>query len=124
MTITMTIQNNKFIAPIQLKRGSSTNLAALNQTYASGEIIIETDTGKFKIGDGYTSYNNLTYANAAPNDGSVYVQRNGSWVAARIYQPPDDWLPEITSSDTIALVVDEDMNTWQLEATNSEVINL
>lgn len=46
---------------IQLRRDTATNWTTNNPTPASGEPCFETDTGKFKIGDGTTTYNNLPY---------------------------------------------------------------
>lgn len=46
---------------IQLRRDTAANWTANNPTPASGEPCFETDTGKFKIGDGVTTYNNLPY---------------------------------------------------------------
>jgi hypothetical protein len=47
---------------IQLRRDTSTNWTSTNPTLAQGEIGIETDTGKFKIGTGSTAWNSLGYA--------------------------------------------------------------
>ena len=46
---------------IQLRRDTAANWATNNPIPASGEPCFETDTGKFKIGDGVTTYNNLPY---------------------------------------------------------------
>ena len=46
---------------IQLRRDTSTNWTSTNPVLASGEPAFETDTGKFKIGDGVTAYNSLPY---------------------------------------------------------------
>lgn len=46
---------------IQLRRDTAANWTTNNPTPASGEPCFETDTGKFKIGDGVTTYNNLPY---------------------------------------------------------------
>lgn len=46
---------------IQLRRDTSSNWASANPVLASGEPAFETDTGKFKIGDGTTAYNSLPY---------------------------------------------------------------
>ena len=46
---------------IQLRRDTAVNWTTNNPTPASGEPCFETDTGKFKIGDGVTTYNNLPY---------------------------------------------------------------
>lgn len=53
---------------IQIKRGLSTALLATNPILVDGEIVFETDTKKFKLGDGSTSWNNLPYA-VLPNSG-------------------------------------------------------
>ena len=52
---------------IQLKRGVAANWTLVNPTLADGEIGIETDTRKLKIGDGVTAWNSLAY----------YVTTNG-----------------------------------------------
>lgn len=46
---------------IQLRRDTAANWASANPTLASGEPAFETDTGKFKIGDGIKSYTELAY---------------------------------------------------------------
>ena len=46
---------------IQLRRDTSANWTSVNPVLASGEPAFETDTGKFKIGDGTTAYNSLDY---------------------------------------------------------------
>ena len=50
--------------PIQLKfrRSPAAFWTVINPTLAAGEIAIETDTQKFKIGDGLTAWNALGYA--------------------------------------------------------------
>lgn len=47
---------------LQLRRATSATAATNNVTLASGEIGFETDTGRFKIGDGSTAWNGLAYA--------------------------------------------------------------
>ena len=46
---------------IQLKCGTAASATANNKTLAQGEIGIETDTLKLKIGDGVTAWNSLAY---------------------------------------------------------------
>jgi len=48
-------------AIMQQRRDTAANLTSENATYAAGELVIETDTLLVKIGDGSTSYNDLTY---------------------------------------------------------------
>lgn len=56
---------------IQHKHGTAANLAAVNPTPALAEICIETDTGKMKIGDGETGYNDLDYAGGSSDWGGI-----------------------------------------------------
>jgi hypothetical protein len=45
----------------QLRRGTSTEWTTANPTLAEGEIGLETNTKRFKIGDGTTLWNSLPY---------------------------------------------------------------
>lgn len=47
---------------IQLKRGNAADLSQLNPAMAEGEIIIELDTGRIKVGNGELNWNELPYA--------------------------------------------------------------
>lgn len=47
---------------IQLRRDTAANWTSTNPTLAQGELGIETDTRKIKIGDGTTAWNSLAYA--------------------------------------------------------------
>lgn len=51
---------------IQLRRGTASQWSSANPVLLSGEIVVETDTGKFKIGDGSTAYNSLSYVFYGP----------------------------------------------------------
>ena len=63
---------------IQLRRGTSAALTAVNEIPLAGELVIETDTGKYKIGDGTTAWNSLEYAGgeAASNVDSILNYHN------------------------------------------------
>lgn len=50
-------------ARIQLKRATAAQWSAANPVLYSGEIGLETDTNKFKIGNGSTAFNSLPYFN-------------------------------------------------------------
>lgn len=52
---------------IQLKRGTAADLVLVNPILAAGELCLETDTRKFKFGDGTTAWNSLAYASSPPN---------------------------------------------------------
>ena len=46
---------------IKLRRGTAAQWTATNPVLAEGEVGLETDTRKFKVGDGATSWNSLQY---------------------------------------------------------------
>ncbi len=46
---------------IQIRRGTAAAWTSANPTLAAGELGFETDTGKFKIGDGSTAWTSLAY---------------------------------------------------------------
>ena len=52
---------------IQLRRGTAAAWTAANPTLAVGELVIETDTDKYKIGDGSTAWTSLGYS-SLPTD--------------------------------------------------------
>lgn len=58
---------------IQNKRGLSSVLNYNNSVFADGELIIETDTNRFKIGDGVTNWNSLPYP-ILPDSSGLYIQ--------------------------------------------------
>ena len=49
------------VTQIQIRRGTAAQWTSANPTLASAEFGYETDTGKFKIGDGSTAWNSLGY---------------------------------------------------------------
>ena len=56
---------------IQVRRGTAAGWTAANPTLLAGEIGYETDTGKWKVGDGATVWTGLSYAGTAgPTGGS------------------------------------------------------
>ena len=55
-----------------------------------------------------------------PDGDSVYLIKNGGYVAANLVDMTETWSPSISSED-IVLAVDEDMTPYQLTGTNAEV---
>ena len=47
---------------IQLRRDTASNWTSNNPTLAEGEFAVETDTNKYKIGDGSTAWTSLSYS--------------------------------------------------------------
>jgi hypothetical protein len=52
---------------IQLRRDTASNWTSNNPTLAQGEFAIETDTDKYKIGDGSTAWTSLSYSSLPAN---------------------------------------------------------
>jgi len=52
---------------IQLRRDTAANWTSNNPTLAAGEFAIETDTDKYKIGDGSTAWTSLDYSSLPSN---------------------------------------------------------
>ena len=52
---------------IQLRRDTASNWTSANPTLAAGEMAIETDTDKYKIGDGSTAWTSLSYSSLPSN---------------------------------------------------------
>ena len=75
---------------IQLRRDTAANWTANNPTPASGEPCFETDTGKFKIGDGVTTYNNLPYQSesSAPTN-MVTVDTDQTITGEKVFLQPN-----------------------------------
>lgn len=46
---------------IQIRRGTASDWASVNPTLAAGELALENDTRKLKVGDGSTAWNSLQY---------------------------------------------------------------
>jgi hypothetical protein len=82
---------------VQLRRGTAAQWTVANTTLASGEIGVEVDTSRFKIGNGTSTWVVLPYGNTIggnlsalddvyavnPADGAVIVYNNSinKWVA-------------------------------------------
>lgn len=65
---------------IQHKTGTAAQWTSANPTLAKGEIGFETDSNRLKIGDGVTSWNNLSYLQAVGDVINSYdVSDSNSW---------------------------------------------
>lgn len=65
---------------VQLRRGTASEWTAANPTLSQGELGVELDTTKFKVGNGSTAWNSLVYAS---------VSFRGAHNSATIYYPGD-----------------------------------
>jgi hypothetical protein len=52
---------------IQFRRDTAANWTSANPTLAQGELGLETDTARYKIGDGSTAWANLSYSSLPSN---------------------------------------------------------
>ncbi len=65
---------------VQLRRGTASEWTAANPTLSQGELGVELDTVKFKVGNGSTAWNSLNYAS---------VSFRGAHNSSTIYYPGD-----------------------------------
>ena len=63
---------------IQLRRDTSSNWTSANPTLALGELGLETDGYKYKIGDGATAWTSLSYAELAGTDVFTINEQTGT----------------------------------------------
>ena len=82
---------------IQWRRDTAANWTATDPTMADGEAGYETDTGKFKMGNGVDKWSVLDYYTgitiATPNDGEVHLTPKASSTGAEgtmFYDSDDD----------------------------------
>lgn len=90
---------------IQLRRGTAAEWTSANPTLAEAEMGVETDTRKFKIGDGSTQWNDLDYGGLEGPRKANYINLvMDSEIAppvtgtARFYPPVDVVLTKIYAS--------------------------
>jgi hypothetical protein len=62
---------------IQLRNGTNAQWVSANTVLATGELGVETDTNRFKVGTGTTAWNNLSYA--------VGFTQKGAWSTTTTY---------------------------------------
>lgn len=53
---------------IQIRRGTAANWTSTNPTLSVGELALETDTGKMKVGTGSTAWTSLAYVGMTPSE--------------------------------------------------------
>ena len=63
---------------IQFRRDTATNWTSANPVLSQGEFGYETNTMKYKIGDGTTAWNSLAYSNLRSLDVSTIIDFEGS----------------------------------------------
>lgn len=56
---------------IQIRRGAAASWTSTNPTLSAGEWGLETDTGRYKLGDGITAWTSLKYSSLLPNSNDL-----------------------------------------------------
>ena len=107
---------------MQQRRGTAAQWTAANPVLAAGEIGFETDTNKFKMGNGSSSWSALQYfANAAELaaiiDGAPELLNTLNELAASIGDDPNFLTNYATITETTAAIADS-RATSALDATN------
>lgn len=58
---------------LQLRRDEAANWTSVNPTLSAGELGVELDTGKLKVGNGTTAWNSLAYIGLTPSEISTAI---------------------------------------------------
>ena len=95
---------------IQLKHGTAASATANNKTLAQGEIGIETDTLKLKIGDGVTAWNSLAYYSTESSESLKIDQTTPQTISNG--QPIQDTL---TASEIVATSATKKLESLAVE---------
>ena len=96
---------------IQTRRGTAATWTSTNPTLAAGEIGYETDTGKFKIGDGTTAWASLAYnlnGGVSTSGGSTITVASGTTVPLTIQNngTGNSFRVNDVASDTTPFIID------------------
>ena len=111
---------------MQQRRGTAAQWTAANPILASGEIGYETDTNKFKIGDGVTVWGSLVYYASADDlagiiDGAPELLNTLNELAAAIGDDPS-FIQTITGSigqiNVDILAIEDDIGGLQIDVSN------
>lgn len=91
-----------------MRNDTAANWASKNPTLAAGELGIETDTRKFKVGDGATAYNSLKYASG----GGVEVKTVAPTTADTDYEIGTLWIDTVNKHAYILFTKSDTVATW------------
>ncbi len=104
---------------IQLRRGNEADWTSTNPLLAEGEISVELDTGKFKIGNGVDYWNDLAYA-SGPAGPSGPVGPSGATGTSQLSLLTDVDVSQVTTGSI--LVYQVGINKWVSTTTLSQQI--
>ena len=116
------------IKQIQIRRDTSANWASANPTMAVSEMGVDTDVGRFKIGDGSTAWSSLAFSTGDADTISVTQTAHG-FVAGNTLKPLAAGTYEKATADSLANaqsvgIVSEvyDANNFEMITTKREII--
>lgn len=94
---------------IQLRRGTASEWTSANPILAQGEFGYESDTTKFKVGDGTASWTELSYAAGASGGSSASV--SGGIIETSVLISPEERFNVISGSATGVVNLDTNTST-------------
>ena len=80
----------KLDSGIQLRGGRAEVLSVVNPVLAQREIMIETDTGKMKVGNGFSHWNELPYYGQQPEETLYKVILTAEHIEQKFIELPED----------------------------------
>ncbi len=92
------------IKGLQLRHSTAADWRSKNPTLKAGEVGIETDTLKIKVGNGETTWNSLAYANEQDLSGYLLASAAASTYATK--SELGDYLSASAAANTYALKAD------------------
>jgi hypothetical protein len=84
---------------IQLRRGTATQWTNANPTLAAGELGFETDTLKFKVGNGSTAWNSLAYATATAEGLDLKANLAGPTFTGNVVLPSTTTIGDVSATE-------------------------
>ena len=101
---------------IQLRRDTAANWSTNNPTPSAGEPCFETDTGKLKIGDGSTAYNDLAYQGGGGSGGGAEIDDTTTstskvWSSSKTNSAIDTVAQEVVDVQGDIASLDADVST-------------
>lgn len=97
---------------IQFRRGTYTQWANANPILSEGEIGLELDTSKFKIGNGSSAWNSLSYGGIQGPAAQKYITFNlpgttiGPFQGTTRFYPPFNCTVQYATANTSAVPID------------------
>ena len=110
---------------IQLRRDAAASWTSVNPVLAQGELAYETDTDKFKIGDGTTAWTSLDYildtAAIDPNITATSVNTNTLQVAGIGYPTADGTSNQVLTTNGLGVLSFQDSGSSSFDGAYSSL---